>query len=479
MSTDLNRRIAAAIRTIADDLPVRPPAAAAVRARAAHRVAGPDEPFPVPRQARRRGGWAAPLITAAAAVIVLLAIAVLLPALRPGPAGERAGAPAGTATLPKEFAGMSLLTAPVSKAPAGPAIALYRQGSLGTRLGTVQVAVLGVDGRTYRRLDLAERRGSDGADAEFHPADSLLAPDGSKAAVADLAHVRDRIEVVDLRTGRATRYGLDPPAAVRLLDWSPDGRSLALVVNDAPLDGLRGPGIPAVLDTATGELRRFERLRSTEMWEGGSFSPDGTQLALATTADDGPAEGDDRRVVPAISIVDRTGAVLRTLPVPATTGGRLSAAAWSPDGRLLVMSQATPQGYRLVFLDPTGEGRPVPAPNQNSGAPIGWRSPSTFLAVADGGGGDGDALDIAEVPVDGGPIRWLSRVSAGIGGLARPGNLQVAEALVAQARVGDAGPARRGPWPLWWWLTVTTAAAVAAFVGWRVVRRVRARAGRP
>ncbi|GIJ57198.1 hypothetical protein [Virgisporangium aurantiacum] len=468
MSTDLNRRIATAVRTIVDDLPVRPPAAAAVRARAARQAAGPDEPFPVPGEARRRVGWAAPAITATAAIIVLLAIAVLLPALRPGPTGERAGAPAGAANLPREFAGMSLLTAPVSDAPAGPAVALYRQGSLGTRLGTVQVVVLGVDGRTYRRLDLAERRGADGPDGEYEPADALLAPDGSKAAVADPTRVRDCIEVVDLRTGRTTRYGLDPPVAVRLLDWSPDGRWLALVVNDDPPDGLRAPGNPAVLDTTTGALRRFDRLRSTESWDGASFSPDGTRIALATTADDGPVSEGGGRVVPAISIVDRTGTVLRTLPVPASAA-LLSAAAWSPDGRLLAMSESTPQGYRLAFVDPTGERGPVPAPMQNSAVPVGWRSPSTLLAVADSAG---DALDIVEVPVDGGPIRRLSRVSAGIGGLARPGQLQVAEALAAQARVGDAGPARRGPWPLWWWLTV---AAAATFVGWRVVRRARAR----
>jgi dipeptidyl aminopeptidase/acylaminoacyl peptidase len=353
--------------------------------------------------------------------------------------------------LPTEFAGMSLLTAGVSDSPPGPAIALYRQGALGTRLGTSQVVTIGVDGRTYRRLDLAERRGIDGADGEWHHADALLAPDGASVAVADPQRVRDQIEVVDLRTGRSAGYRLDRAAAVHMLDWSPDGRRLAFTAYDTPMDGTERPGRLAVLDTGTGAVTRLGDLamrRGTA-----SFSPDGDRIAIVHTALTASARS--------VSIVDMAGTVLWTLPDRAPTQ-----VTWSPDGTLLAATYVRPDGWQLVFVDPTGRNGSTPAPIEFPGGTgadqvVGWRSTSTVLVRAGAG-----SAEIIEVPVAGGPRHRLSRIPDGVAGLGRPGQVQLAEALITDAQVRDRD-VERGPWPTWWRLTL---AATALFVGAAVVR---------
>jgi len=453
MSTELERRIATAVRTIADEIPVDPPPAAAVHARAVRRRTA----------AGFGGGWLAPALTAAAAVVLLVALALALPDLRPGPSADRPAdrpaTPAGRATLPKTFADPSLLTASVSDSPPGPAIALLHQGSFGTPgLGTKQLVVVGIDGRTYRRLDLAERRGSAPEGEWWAAPETLLAPDGSVVAVVDPARVGDRIELVDLRTGRVRTYHLDPPTAVRPLAWSPNGRWLALMTNEAPIDHNEFPSTPAILDTETGAIRRFDRLRSGNGFYGASFAPDGERIALATTSS-GNTIGN------AIRIVDLTGTVLYTLPAKDALLD-LRGQSWSPDGRLLVGYRPGDQGYRLTFVDATGQDRPVPPPRQGDpgGMLLGWRSPDTMLYQL--------GNDVAEVPVDGGPTRILSRFGHGWPVLGGTRWLHLATGLVADAAVRDPGPVERGPWPWWWRLTL---AAAALFVAWRAIGRRRRR----
>jgi hypothetical protein len=364
---------------------------------------------------------------AAAVVAVLVACVLVLPELAAGPqAGD-------SATLPARFAGPSPLMASVSDAPPGPAIALIRQKFL--FFNRDEVVVVGVDGRTYRRLDLADRRGAPAERDAWVPGDALLAPDGSAAAVADPVRMRDRIEVVDLRTGRITAYRLDQPAAVRLMDWSPDGRWLAL-------DLTRGGGQPAVLDLRTGALRHFDRLPELA-WSGASFAPDSTRLALLTTR--ALPTGD--RYVPTlvVIIVDLAGTELRVLPDRDHLFPDLARAAWSPDGRWLVVPKSSATGWSLVFLDATGRQAPVPAPVPQTGDMVSWRSPATMLVAT--------ASELVEVPVYGGASRPVSRLPAEVSG--RQHHLQLADGLVGTARARDAGGPRRGPWPWWWRLTLS------------------------
>src|SRR5262245_30558319 len=100
-----DERVAAAVRALADTVPVPDP-----------------PPIAVPREVVRPRRWP-PVLAATAVLAVLVAIAVV-PAPRPG--GPRLpAANGGAATLPDRFADWSALTADVTRAPAGRAVAVY------------------------------------------------------------------------------------------------------------------------------------------------------------------------------------------------------------------------------------------------------------------------------------------------------------------------------------------------------------------
>ncbi|GIJ54106.1 hypothetical protein [Virgisporangium aurantiacum] len=82
-----------------------------------------------------------------------------------------------------------------------------------------------------------------------------------------------------------------------------------------------------------------------------------------------------------------------------------------------------------------------------------------------------DAAGIIEVPVAGGPRHRLSRIPDGVSGLGRPGEVQLAEALVTGAQVRDRD-VERGPRPIWWRLTL---AVTALFIGAAILRSGRIR----
>ena len=449
MTTDLDRRIADGLRRIADALPVTPPDANQLRARAA-------QPRPA-RPLARTATWQRPAL-AAAAVLALLATIALLPGFGVRGGGFDPASPAGAPTLPARFAGMSLLTAPVSTAPPGPAIALYRQGSLETRMGTSQVLVLGVDGRTYRRLDLAENRGALGDDGEWHAAEALLAPDGARVAVASTVRVSDHLGIVDLRSGDVREIPLGRPAAVRPLAWTPDGSRLVIAMLDGPFDGSPTPGRLAVLDLRDGRVQPLGERQLADMFLNVAVSPDGTLLAIPT------ATGQ----VDLVDLID--GTVRRSLTLP--EGYYLnSRAAWSPDGRLLAVQHLGAVVGGLAFVDATGENTVTPAPLGGSEHPselLGWVSDAAVLVgVAD------EDYEIVERSVDGATARTIARMPQGVGQVARVDGVQLADGLLAESLVIDVDDADRGPWPRWWNVLVTAAIAIA---GWLVIRAARRRA---
>ncbi|MFI6761603.1 hypothetical protein ACIBF5_20940 [Micromonospora sp. NPDC050417] len=446
MTSELDRRIAAGLRQVADALPVTPPPVDQLRTRA-RRGAPPGEV-----------AWRRPVF-AAAAVLAVLAVVALLPIPGTGGRGWDPASPALAPTLPHRFAGMSLLTAPVSSAPSGPAVALYGQGSLGTRLGTSQVLVLGVDGRTYRRLDLAEQRGATGDDGEWHAAAALLAPDGARVAVASEQRVDDGLELVDLRTGDVQRIPLGRPVAVRLLAWTPDGSRLVIAMIDGPLDGTSSrTGRLAVVDLGDGRVSTVGQEPLTDLYLKVAVSPDGDLLAVPT----GPGR---------VALVDLTGVVRRSLTLP--EGYYLdSSAAWSPDGRLLAVQHLGAIRGGLAFVDATGEGAPTPAPLSAPAHPsalLGWVSERAVLVGVEGGD-----YEIVERSVDGGATRTVARAGQGPGRIARVDALQLAKGLLGDLRVAEVGDPDRGPWPRWW--TVSVAALVLG--GCWLVRPVRRRVTR-
>ncbi|MGW4466207.1 hypothetical protein [Micromonospora sp. NPDC004704] len=449
MTTDPDRdgRIAYGLRRVADALTVSPPDPDQLRARAA-----------LPPRTPRFAVWRWPVLAAVAVLIVMATIA-LLPGLGVRGRGPAPAGPVDAPTLPTRFAGMSLLTAPVSTAPPGPAVALYHQGSLGTRRGTTQVVVLGADGHTYRRLDLAEKRGAVGDDGEWSAAGALLAPDGSEVAVASADRLADHLELVDLRSGVARAIPLGRSAAVRLLAWAPDGTRLAIAMLDGPLDGSPVTGRLAVLDLRDGRVQPVGTEQLTDVMLQAAVSPDGTMLAVPV--------GTGR-----VDLVDFSGAVRRSLTLP--EGYYLdSPSAWSPDGRLLAVQYLGAVRGGLAFVDTTGSGGPVPAPLSRPEHPselLGWTSDTTVLV-----GVEGSDYEIVQRSVDGVTTRTVARLSQGVGRIARVSGLQLAGGLVPDLRITEVGEVDRGPWPRWW---LTLVVAFVVVIGLLVHRAVRRRAVR-
>jgi len=433
MSADTHARIAAAVRAIADAPPVNPPPPGALRA----------------RPARSRSRRAAPAFAAAA----VLAIAVVVAVLPAGGTGHRvemfSDAPA-TAVLPSEFAGLSPLTAAVSDAPPGTAVALYSQGALGSRrLGTSQILVTGLDGHTYRRLDEAERGGALAPDNEWHAAPSVLSPDGTRVAVG---RADDRLAIVDLRSGEATPVGPDTSRSVIPVTWSPDGRRLVFAE-----EGTSGADIGQLrlLDLATGAVTPLDHTPGPH-WTA-PFAPDSSSLAVQVASTE------------LVQIVDTGGSEVRRV----TLGPRQSLAtgpSWSPDGRLLVLIEVDGDRVRIAFADATGTGQAVPRSFglRGDGLPdlLGWRDAGTMLVGIDDDGG----YEIAEVAVDGGAVHVLSRLSHGVLRLARVNALQLATGLVTGVEARDVPGPDRGPWPLWWRIVVGALVLAAGLLAWRVVR---------
>jgi hypothetical protein len=433
-------RIRHAIGSIVDGVPVTPPPFASLR----------PAQSPPPRR------WRGPVFAGAAVLLLILLVTVapgaVLPSWRTGP-----GAGSGPATLPARFAGMSLLTAPVSTAPPGPAIAVYTAGALGMRgIGTTQVVAVGVDGRTYRRVDVAEDDGSSGADGEWSSAPTRLSRDGRVVAVAAGDRTVTEVKIVDLTTGRVRAVPLGGELLVRLMDWSPDGTKLALLLavpGAPPLDGPLTDGRLAVLDVGTGALRRYDDLGAVR--GPAAFSPGGDLLAV------GMASG--ARVIDV-----GTGRTTATVALP--EGNELSdAATWSPDGRLLVVVGLGTTILR--FVDATGGNDAVPAPIDVEGEwvyPVAWRSADSLLIFS---AGSGDSL-IVERPIGGGAGRTVSRLPNGLLSLGRVDRVQLAAELVPPAVIRKVGDPARGPWPTWWRVVLGVAVVT---VGLLVVRWIRRR----
>ncbi|WP_327002952.1 hypothetical protein OHA72_49005 [Dactylosporangium sp. NBC_01737] len=417
------------------------------------------EAIPVPSVAppviapTARRSWR-PVLVAAAVVVLLLAVGLVRLPTAPGvPA-------AGPATLPRVFADHSYLTATVSAAPAGPAIAVYGYGQGDLPFQTPQLIAVGVDGRTYREIDLASTRGRpvDAPLLKSPAAPVLLSPDGSRVAVADARGPVHDVAIVDLTTGGTRSYPVPAGSAVQLLAWSPDSARLAYAVapyradsHGDPRPALAVDGELTVLDLATGVTSTVAGQRGAL---DAAFSPDGATLAVQV--------GTELRALTADG-----GSTVIPLPAGHRLGGP---AAWSPDGRRLALFRVaagspswaagywSPDGLAVLDLR-AGVSTPL---DTNATAVLGWQG-TDLLA------GNGDA--IVSVP-PAGPARVLARL--------QPGNdhwidtVQLATARTGDLQVRDTG-VDRGPWP--WWLRMLTIGllVLAGGVVLVLLRRRRAR----
>ena len=430
-----------------------------------------DEP-PLPPQYVDRlvaAGRASVRRRRAGAVLCVLALLVAGLALalpgRPPSVPAVPPVPAGSPSLPDRIAPYSTLTSTVSRSPGGRAVMLYQFGN-GELFNMFQPLALGADRDTYRQLDAAEgRRG-------IRP--WLLSPDGTIAVVTASVDPVDALTLVDLRTGRRRSVPLPSPTGALPLAFSPDGRTLAYAAVPMPPSDpyadvageARRTGVLVLVDLDTG---RSSTLSGVTPVLAASFSPDGQLLAVQTG--------------PQVRIVDRAGAAVRTVDLPAehvlTTN-----AAWSPDGRLLAATGATasPGGpdiieyhRRIVFADATGAGGPVPDPLAAEEM-LGWRAPDRILAQVAAGDGAGELRDL---PVTGGPGTVLSRFDPGSTcelGLSscQAYEIRMATGLLPSLVVRSAD-ADRGPWPRWTTVTVTAVSVLLALLALLVYRWIRGR----
>jgi hypothetical protein len=419
--------------------------------------------------------------------------AVLVPALAVAlwPAGDLAGGAVGPATLPEELAGYSYLTASVSASAPGRAMALYQHGFGVEFMDFPQAVVAGADGAATRRLDVAEGRA--GGVAQGDPAPMLLSPDGTRVAVGVHDHEEPSLLVVEMADGSVTEHPVPAGRSALPVAWSADGGRIAYLSGDEatnPHSGYLLVGDVAVLDLVDG---RSAALPGAEAVTAAAFSPDGSELAV---------QGADGQ----LRIVDAKGdGVLRTLRVPSNHA--LDAPdAWSPDGRLLALSPVyapcrfedeplTCEGVgrdtsgEIAFVDATGTGGPAAPPLDVGGHPVlGWTAADRVVLLVPepdptfqpAPGPDVEYVDpdrhwVTEVPLDGGEPQRLASVPTG-GGNYGVSRFQLAGGLLEDAEVSAAGPADRGPWPLWLRLvTAVVAALLAAWILGSVLARRAAR----
>lgn len=388
---------------------------------------------------RPRGNpWLVPV--AAALTVVAILVGVLV---RPGSSivaqGDR------RPSLPDRMARYSYLTTKASDHPPGRAIALYQHGFGFEQRDDPQLLVLGADGDVYRRVDLAEARGTFATigDRGLPPA-MVLSPDGTRVAIGGPGDVA----VLDLSTGRAATW--PAPGAATPLAWSPDGNTLAVALGHTQLAlyDMRAPGPPNVIYTGSVEMA--------------AFSPDGQKIAVQDGA--------------ALVLLDRTGKVLASLP---TGGANLATStAWSPDGRWLALRsrQLIPERgayleqISVVFIDPSGNNATAPAALATSAEFAGaWTGPDRFLVK--------QGEDFVEVDLKTGRTRVLTTFTSAPFDNYMMASMQFASGLLLDVSTRSAGSPERGPWPAWLRISVTSglilAGLVTALAVWLIRRRLR------
>jgi Tol biopolymer transport system component len=224
------------------------------------------------------------------------------------------------------------------------------------------VWVVGVDGSDPGRVPAPLDLGP------YHQADVAWSPDWSR-----LAYVNSLgdVVVVDPEGKGQTTVVHDAPEPGQFvgdvlgelhlsdLAWSPDGRHIAGVYNGHEL--VRDVGGLAVVDVETSELRRLTSTRPNGSTRSPQWAPDSTRIVIS--ADSLPVsstyrletvsvDGSDHHV-----IVDTSGLRDRR-----ARGGGVTAAAWSPDGALVVFGAGG--GYydtriEVIRADGTGQRRIV------------------------------------------------------------------------------------------------------------------------
>jgi WD40 repeat protein len=257
----------------------------------------------------------------------------------------------------------------------------------------------------------------------------LLSPDGTRVAVGRHSARAADVAVLDLSSGDVVRHAVPGAESVQPVAWSADGRWLAYLANDeptSPYSGRTASGTPGLLDLVTGEPRTIPGGAVTVM----AFAPDSSQLVVQRTGR-------------GLEVVETATSRVRDLP---TFGWLAGPAAWSPDGRHLVVRGAD---GGLQLIDATGRGGGAhDAVHAGAGLQqevLGWTGPDRLvLAATRQGGGDFrvvefDLVERRQRPLTTVPTDNNFDVS----------RFQLATALLPGLQEHPGGEVHRGPWPVW------------------------------
>ncbi|MGW0433602.1 WD40 repeat domain-containing protein [Micromonospora sp. NPDC003197] len=247
-------------------------------------------------------------------------------------------------------------TARATDASPGPVAMVFGGRNTRNNIDEGRIAMIAADGDRYRILD----------PFTYEPPGKLavLSPNGR--------YLYRGGELLDLTTGQP---GAAVPGVVRA--WSADGKRLVYGTADE-VSGQAGIHLVAVWDFANGRIlsRWTVPGESVPFGYGAALSPDGRRLALQV--------GRELRIY-------RVGEEQpeRTIPLGASRLG--GAAAWTPDGRGLVIARRETctecpvswytRQWRLELLDPE-TGKPVlghafpTLPSVASITVLGWRTPT-------------------------------------------------------------------------------------------------------
>jgi dipeptidyl aminopeptidase/acylaminoacyl peptidase len=194
-----------------------------------------------------------------------------------------------------------------------------------------------------------------------------VAPTGRYALVE--SGTTARVGIADTTTGRVRMLDHGSGSGV---EWSPDGEQLLLTLNAG---GFR------VIDAATAESRDRDIPESRELCPDYCFFtwlPGGQEVALAQRDPDVEQSESRPDTVKSIKVYAvATGKLVRELPVP---GVPESSAAWSPDGRhVLLGTDASSDSIRIVEVP---SGRTVATVNVDNTVPVRFVGNDTVLGVA-------------------------------------------------------------------------------------------------
>ncbi len=398
------------------------------------------------------GRWRRSLELRAPAAGFLVAMLVLALMYLPGPLTFGGPARGEDPLLPSTIARYSWYTGMLSHDRFEAASLLYQNGVGVEFMDTPQSVLLSTDGSTYRRLDEAES-GSIPED-QGDPAVSVLSPDGTFVVVGSAGRTGE-VQVVTLSDGHRRSVSVGSGRTALPVSIGADNRTVLITTSKGVVNRYAETndlGL-ARLDLQTGQVLEYPQIQGAKA---AALSPDGSRIVVTS--------------VRGAELVDAaTGRVMATV-----VGSRelsLDGDAWSPDGRLVALTEQS----TLFVVDVSGP-KPVQRRPRLLGmeyaSAIGWRNPATVL-VHGTTNGHKNTSEMYWVDATTGTQESFASYTPNFTGAALLG-ADAARNLVTHWQVSER-PIDRGPLPLPLGILLAVftglgAAAIASIFSWRARR---------